>query len=53
MAGHEQARTEADAQAKWLAEIAELRRQGRQAEAEASLAAFRRHYPHAAADPLR
>lgn len=30
---------------KWLADIAELRRQGRLAEAEASLAAFRRRYP--------
>lgn len=29
----------------WLAEIAELRRQGRTAEAEARLAEFRRHYP--------
>lgn len=53
LAGDEQATTEADNQAKWLAEIAELRRQGRHAEAEASLAAFRRHYPNAAAEPLR
>ena len=30
----------------WRAEIAELRRQGRQAEAEARLAEFRRQYPH-------
>ena len=29
----------------WLADIAELRRQGRTAEAEARLAEFRRHYP--------
>jgi hypothetical protein len=29
----------------WLAEIAELRRQGRTVEAEASLAEFRRRYP--------
>ncbi len=29
----------------WLADIAELRRQGRTAEAEASLAEFRRRYP--------
>ena len=29
----------------WLAEIAEWRRQGRTAEAEASLAEFRRRYP--------
>ena len=29
----------------WLAEIAELRRQGRTAEAEARLAEFRRYYP--------
>ena len=29
----------------WLAEIAELRQQGRTAEAEASLAEFRRRYP--------
>ena len=53
VAGHEQAATEADNQAKWLAEIAELRRQGRHIEAEASLATFRRHYPDAAAEPLR
>ena len=53
VAGDEQATTEADNQAKWLAEIAELRRQGRQAEAEASLAAFRRHYPDADAESLR
>ncbi|MFO1423925.1 MAG: hypothetical protein U1F70_09780 [Candidatus Competibacteraceae bacterium] len=32
--------------AAWRAEIAELRRQGRTAEAEARLAEFRRHYPH-------
>jgi hypothetical protein len=32
--------------AAWRAEIAELRRQGRIAEAEARLAEFRRHYPH-------
>jgi hypothetical protein len=32
--------------AAWRAEIAELRRQGRHAEAEARLAEFRRHYPH-------
>ena len=32
--------------AAWRAEIAELRRQGRHAEAEARLAAFRRRYPH-------
>ena len=31
--------------AEWLAEIAELRRQGRAVEAEASLAEFRRRYP--------
>ena len=31
--------------AEWLAEIAELRRQGRTVEAEASLAEFRRRYP--------
>ena len=31
--------------AEWLAEIAELRRQGRTAEAEARLTEFRRHYP--------
>ena len=31
--------------AKWLAEIAELRRRGRIAEAEASLREFRRRYP--------
>lgn len=31
--------------AEWLAEIAELRRQGRTAEAEARLREFRRHYP--------
>lgn len=29
----------------WLAEIAELRRQGRTAEADASMAEFRRAYP--------
>jgi hypothetical protein len=29
----------------WLAEIAELRRQGRTVEAEARLAEFRRRYP--------
>ncbi len=29
----------------WLADIVELRRQGRTAEAEASLAEFRRRYP--------
>ncbi|MDG4552378.1 MAG: hypothetical protein P9F19_10395 [Candidatus Contendobacter sp.] len=32
--------------AAWRAEIAELRRQGRHAEAEARLAEFRRRYPH-------
>lgn len=32
--------------AEWLANIAELRRQGRTAEAEAEAAEFRRHYPH-------
>ncbi len=53
VAGHEQATTKADNQAKWLAEIAELRRQGRHTEAEASLTAFRRHYPDAAAESLR
>jgi hypothetical protein len=31
---------------KWLADIAELRRQGRTAEAQASLEEFRRRYPH-------
>ncbi len=36
--------------AAWRAEIAELRRQGRQAEAEARLAEFRRQYPHEALD---
>mgnify|MGYP000846227170 CR=1 FL=1 len=42
--------------AAWRAEIAELRRQGRHAEAEARLAEFRRHYPHEplnAAEPPR
>lgn len=36
--------------AEWLAEIAELRRQGRTAEAAASLAELRRYYPGAALD---
>lgn len=41
----------------WLAEIASLRRQGRMAEAKASLAEFRRQYPDyrvdQALEPLR
>lgn len=53
VAGHEQATTEADDQAKWLAKIAELHRQGRHTEAKASLAAFRQRYPNATVEPLR
>ncbi|MDG4594544.1 MAG: hypothetical protein P9F75_02430 [Candidatus Contendobacter sp.] len=41
-----QQRTNRRSPAAWRAEIAELRRQGRHAEAEARLAEFRRHYPH-------
>lgn len=52
-AAHQQAGTEALDRVKWLAEIAELRRQGRHAEAEASLTAFRRVHPATAEQPLR
>ncbi len=38
--------------AEWRAEIARLRRQGRDAEAEARLAEFRRHYPDEPDEPL-